>query len=51
MVGKLNFAGKFVPDFKQRVKPIINLLGSKRAHRYTEPADGAGVQASVARVV
>ena len=29
MVGKLNFAGKFVPDFKRRVKPIMNLLGTK----------------------
>ena len=25
----MNFAGKFVPNFKQRVKPIMNLLGTK----------------------
>ena len=26
---KLNFAGKFIPDYKRRVKPIIDLLRSK----------------------
>ena len=25
----MNFAGKFVPDFKRRAKPIMNLLGTK----------------------
>ena len=25
----MNFARKFVPDFKRRVKPIMNLLGTK----------------------
>ena len=25
----MSFAGKFIPDFKQRVKPIMNLLGTK----------------------
>ena len=25
----MNFAGKFIPDFKRRVKPIMNLLGTK----------------------
>ena len=29
LAGKLNFAGKFIPDYKRRVKPIIDLLGSK----------------------
>ena len=29
LAGKLNFAGKFIPDYKWRVKPIIDLLGSK----------------------
>ena len=27
--GKLNCAGKFIPDYKQRMKLIIDLLGSK----------------------
>ena len=26
---KLNFAGKFIPDYNRIVKPIIDLLGSK----------------------
>ena len=25
----MNFAGKFIPDFRQKVKPIMNLLGTK----------------------
>ena len=29
LAGKLNFAGKFIPDYKRRVKPIIDLLVSK----------------------
>ena len=29
LAGKLNFAGKFIPDYKRRVKPIIDILGSK----------------------
>ena len=32
LAGKLNFAGKFIPDYKQRVKPIIDLLGSKQGN-------------------
>ena len=29
LVGKLNFAGKLIPDYKRKVKPIIGLLRSK----------------------
>ena len=29
LIGRLNFVGKFVPDFKRRIKPLVSLLGSK----------------------
>lgn len=28
MLGRLNFAGRFVPDFKRRVRPLIRLLSA-----------------------
>ena len=29
LMGRLNFVGKFVPDFKRWIKPLVLLLGSK----------------------
>jgi hypothetical protein len=37
IVGKLNFAAPFIPNYKQLIKPIEALLSRKLNPQWTEP--------------
>ena len=35
VLGKLNFAATFIPDFKRVIKPLVSLLSSRSDGRWT----------------
>lgn len=41
MLGKLNFASLFLPNFKETIQPLIDLMGGKSDHKWTEAHTGA----------
>lgn len=35
-MGKLNFASMFIPEYKKRISPLLELLGKKSDGKWTE---------------